>query len=66
MKSGFPSPAADSSSPAEQAADGPGRAESGIPVINASMAYEFDLPETPNRIEPSRKGIRLMQKASQF
>ena len=38
----------------------------GIPVINASMAYEFDLPETPNRIEPSRKGIRLMQKTSQF
>ena len=38
----------------------------GIPVINASMAYEFDLPETPNRKEPNWKGLRLMKKASTF
>ena len=38
----------------------------GIPVINASTAYEFDLPETPDRREPSRRGLRLMEKASRF
>ena len=38
----------------------------GIPVINASMAYEFDLPETPDRKEPNWKGLRLMKKASTF
>ena len=38
----------------------------GIPVINASTSYEFDLPETPNRQEPSRRGLRIMEKASQF
>lgn len=38
----------------------------GIPVINASMAYEFDLPETPDKKEPNRRGIRFMEKASRF
>ena len=38
----------------------------GVPVINASMAYEFDLPETPDRKEPSRRGRRLLEKASRF
>ena len=38
----------------------------GIPVINASTAFEFDLPETPDRREPSRRGLRLMEKASRF
>ena len=38
----------------------------GIPVINASTSYEFDLPETPDRKEPSRLGLRYMQKASRF
>ena len=38
----------------------------GIPVINASMAYEFDLPETPNKKEPNRRGVRFMEKASRF
>ena len=38
----------------------------GTPVINASMAYEFDLPETPDKKEPNRRGIRFMEKASRF
>ena len=38
----------------------------GVPVINASMAYEFDLPETPDRKEPSRRGQRLLEKNSRF
>ena len=38
----------------------------GIPVINASMSWEFDLPDTPDRREPNRRGLRLMQKASHF
>ena len=38
----------------------------GIPVINASMAYEFDLPETPDKKEPNRRGIRFMEKASRY
>ena len=38
----------------------------GIPVINASTAYEFDLPETPDRKEPSRRGLRLMEKNTQY
>ena len=38
----------------------------GIPVINASTAWEFDLPETPDRKEPNRHGLRLMEKNSQF
>ena len=38
----------------------------GIPVINASTAWEFDLPETPDRKEPNRHGLWLMEKNSQF
>ena len=38
----------------------------GIPVINASMSWEFDLPETPDRKEPNRYGRYLLQKASRF
>ncbi len=38
----------------------------GIPVINASTSYAFDLPETPDRREPSRRGLRIMEKASRF
>ena len=38
----------------------------GIPVINASTSYEFDLPETKDRKEPSWLGLRYMQKASRF
>ena len=38
----------------------------GIPVINASTSWEFDLPETPNRREPTRRGLRQMEKASRF
>ncbi len=38
----------------------------GIPVINASTCWEFDLPETPNRKEPSSRGLRIMKKASRF
>ena len=38
----------------------------GIPVINASTSYAFDLPETPDRREPSRRGLRIMEKAGRF
>ena len=38
----------------------------GIPVINASTSYVFDLPDTPDRKEPSRRGLRIMEKASRF
>ena len=38
----------------------------GIPVINASTAWEFDLPETPDRTEPTRRGLRIMEKASRW
>ena len=38
----------------------------GIPVINASMSWEFDLPETPGRREPGFIGRRLLEKASRF
>ena len=38
----------------------------GIPVFNASTAYEFDLPDTPDRREPSRRGLRMMEKAGRF
>ena len=38
----------------------------GVPVYNASTAYEFDLPETPDRREPTRRGLRIMEKASRF
>jgi len=38
----------------------------GIPVINACSCFAFDLPETPNRREPTRAGIRYMKKMSQY
>ena len=38
----------------------------GIPVINASTAYEFELPETPDRKEPTRFGLRMMEKNSRL
>lgn len=38
----------------------------GIPVINASTFWQFDLPETPDRREPSRRGLRIMEKAARF
>lgn len=38
----------------------------GIPVINASTAYAFDLPDTPDRRAPTRRGLRLMAKASRY
>ena len=37
-----------------------------IPVINASTSYEFDLPETPDRKDPTRRGLRYMKKTSRF
>lgn len=38
----------------------------GVPVINASTEYAFDLPETPDRREPTPRGIRIMEKMSRF
>ena len=38
----------------------------GVPVINASSAYQFDLPETPDRREPTPRGLRLMEKSARF
>ena len=38
----------------------------GVPVINASMAYEFDLPETPDRKEPTRLGRRMLERNSRL
>ena len=38
----------------------------GIPVINASTSFLFDLPETPGRTEPTRRGLRIMEKASRY
>ena len=38
----------------------------GIPVINASTSWEFDLPETVNPGQPTRRGLRIMKKASRF
>lgn len=40
------------------------RERNGVQVINASTCYEFDLPETPDRKEPTRRGIRYMEKAA--
>lgn len=42
------------------------RTYNGVPVINASTEYTFDLPETPNRREPTPRGIRIMEKMSRF
>ena len=38
----------------------------GVPVINASTAWAFDLPETPDRKEPSRHGLRMLEKNSRL
>ena len=38
----------------------------GIPVINASTSYEFDLPETPDPKEPTRRALRRMEKDSRL
>lgn len=38
----------------------------GIPVLNASTSWVFDLPETQDRKEPTRRGLRIMEKASRF
>ena len=38
----------------------------GIPVINASTSWEFDLPETPDRKDPTRRGLRLLEKNSRL
>ena len=38
----------------------------GIPIINASTSFVFDLPDTPDRREPTRRGLRIMKKASRF
>ena len=40
------------------------RTYNGVPVINASTEYAFDLPETPDRREPTPRGIRIMEKMS--
>ncbi len=42
------------------------RTYNGVPVINASTEYAFDLPETPDRREPTPRGIRIMEKMSRF
>ena len=38
----------------------------GVPVINASTAWAFDLPETPGRKEPGRFGRRILERNSRF
>ena len=38
----------------------------GIPVINASTSWEFDLPELQPHREPTRSGLRRMLKNSEF
>ena len=38
----------------------------GILVINASTAYEFDLPDTPNPKEPTRRALRRMERDSRL
>lgn len=40
------------------------RERNGVLVLNACGTCAFDLPETPNRREPTRLGLRLMEKAS--
>ena len=42
------------------------RTYNGVPVINASTEYAFDLPETPDRRELTPRGIRIMEKMSRF
>jgi len=38
----------------------------GIPVINASTSWTFDLPDLHPLRQPSRLGLHLMEKASRF
>ena len=38
----------------------------GIPVINASTSFAFDLRETPDRKDPTRRGLRLMERNSRY
>lgn len=38
----------------------------GIPVINACSSFAFDLPPTPDRKEPTPRGLRIMKKASRY
>lgn len=38
----------------------------GIPVINASTSFEFNLPDTSDPREPNRRGLRMMEKAGRF
>ncbi len=40
------------------------REYNGIPIINAWGSHSFELPETPDRREPTRWGIRMMKKDS--
>lgn len=42
------------------------REYSGVPVINASTSFEFDLPDMPDRKEPNRMGMRMLRKNSEF
>ena len=42
------------------------RERNGIPIINASTSWEFDLPETPDRKDPTRKGLKLLEKNSRM
>ena len=38
----------------------------GVPVVNAYTSYVFDLPETPSPRAPTRRGERLLRKASEL
>ena len=38
----------------------------GIPVIHASTSHEFDLPETPDPKQPTRRALRRMEKDSRL
>ena len=42
------------------------REYNGIPVINAYMSYVFELPDTPDRREPTSLGRRMLRRASEL
>lgn len=42
------------------------REHNGIPVINASTAFQFDLPDISGRKEPTALGRRMLRKNSEF
>lgn len=42
------------------------RERNGIPVLNVCGLYAFDLPDTPDRRDPSWLGLRIMEKSSRF